>query len=82
MNEFKKGVERILERRAVPVVPMALRGLWGSFFSRREGKAAMTQLPRRFWSRIELVATAPVHGDATTAGDLQRIVAGLRGEWQ
>jgi len=82
MNEFKKGVERILERRAVPVVPMALRGLWGSFFSRRDGKAAMSQLPRRFWSRIELVATAPVHGADATADGLQQIVAGLRGEWQ
>jgi len=82
MNEFKTGVERILERRAVPVVPMALRGLWGSFFSRRDGKAAMSQLPRRFWSRIELIATAPVHGAAATAAGLQRIVSGLRGEWQ
>ena len=82
MNEFKKGLERILERRPVPVVPMALRGLWGSFFSHRDGKSAMTQPPRRFWSRIELIATAPVHGDNTSATGLQRIVAGLRGEWQ
>jgi 1-acyl-sn-glycerol-3-phosphate acyltransferase len=82
MNEFKRGIEKILERRAVPVIPMALRGLWGSFFSRRDGKAAMSQLPRRFWSRIELVATAPVHGDVATAESLQQIVAGLRGEWQ
>jgi 1-acyl-sn-glycerol-3-phosphate acyltransferase len=82
VNEFKRGVEKILERRPVPVVPMALRGLYGSFFSRRGGKAAMTRLPRRFWSRIELVATAPVHGDDASAEDLQRIVAGLRGEWQ
>jgi len=82
MNEFKRGVERILERRPVPVIPMALRGLWGSFFSRRDGKTAMTQLPRRFWSRIELIATSPVHGDAATAVGLQQIVAGLRGEWQ
>ena len=82
MNEFKKGVERILDRRPVPVVPMALRGLWGSFFSRRDGKAAMSQLPRRFWSRIELVATAPVPGDDTSATGLQRIVAGLRADWQ
>jgi 1-acyl-sn-glycerol-3-phosphate acyltransferase len=82
MNEFKRGVEKILERRPVPVVPMALRGLYGSFFSRRDGKAAMTRLPRRFWSRIELVATAPVHGEVASAADLQRIVAGLRGEWQ
>ena len=82
MNEFKRGVEKILERRPVPVIPMALRGLWGSFFSRRDGRAAMSQLPRRFWSRIELVATAPVHGNAATAESLQQIVAGLRGEWQ
>lgn len=82
MSEFKRGVEKILERRPVPVVPMALRGLWGSFFSRRDGKAAMTQMPKRFWSRIELVATAPVHGDDASAPGLQKIVAGLRGEWQ
>jgi 1-acyl-sn-glycerol-3-phosphate acyltransferase len=82
MSEFKRGVEKILERRPVPVVPMALRGLWGSFFSRRDGKAAMSQIPSRFWSRIELVATAPVHGAGASAPGLQKIVSGLRGEWQ
>ena len=82
INEFKRGVEKILERRPVPVVPMALRGLWGSFFSRREGKAPMSKLPRRFWSRIEMIVTAPVHGQNASAPGLQKIVAGLRGEWQ
>ncbi len=82
INEFKKGVEKILERRPVPVVPMALRGLWGSFFSRREGKAPMSKLPSRFWSRIEMIVTAPVPGDDASATGLQKIVAGLRGEWQ
>jgi 1-acyl-sn-glycerol-3-phosphate acyltransferase len=82
MNEFKKGVEKILERRPVPVVPMALRGLWGSFFSHRDGKPAMTQPPRRFWSRIELIATAPMHGEEASATGLQKIVAGLRADWQ
>ena len=82
LNEFKKGVEKILERRPVPVVPMALRGLYGSFFSRHDGKAPMTQPPRRFWSRIEVVVTAPVPGDDASATGLQKIVAGLRGEWQ
>jgi 1-acyl-sn-glycerol-3-phosphate acyltransferase len=82
LNEFKKGVERILERRPVPVVPMALRGLYGSFFSRHGGKAAMTQPPRRFWSRIEVVVTAPVPGNTASAEGLQKIVTGLRGEWQ
>ncbi|MBC8027631.1 MAG: MFS transporter [Steroidobacteraceae bacterium] len=82
MNEFKKGVEKILERRPVPVVPMALRGLWGSFFSHRDGKPAMTQPPKRFWSRIELIATAPMQGDVASATGLRQIVFGLRGEWQ
>jgi len=82
LNEFKKGVEKILERRPVPVVPMALRGLYGSFFSRHGGKAPMTWPPRRFRSRIEVVVTAPVPGDDASATGLQKIVAGLRGEWQ
>lgn len=82
INEFKRGVEKILERRPVPVVPMALRGLWGSFFSRREGKAPMSKLPSRFWSRIEMIVTAPVRGQDANATALQRIVSGLRGEWQ
>jgi len=82
LNEFKKGVERILERRPVPVVPMALRGLYGSFFSRHGGKAAMTQPPRRFWSRIEVMVSAPVPGNTASAEGLQKIVTGLRGEWQ
>jgi 1-acyl-sn-glycerol-3-phosphate acyltransferase len=82
LNEFKRGVEKILERRPVPVIPMALRGLYGSFFSREEGKAPMTKAPRRFWSRLEVVVTAPVHGDDASATGLQQIVAGLRGEWQ
>jgi 1-acyl-sn-glycerol-3-phosphate acyltransferase len=82
INEFKRGVEKILERRTVPVVPMALRGLWGSFFSRRGGKAPMAKLPSRFWSRIEMVVTAPVPGDDASATGLQKIVSGLRGEWQ
>jgi hypothetical protein len=82
LNEFKRGLEKILERRPVPVVPMALRGLWGSFFSRREGRAPMTRLPSRFWSRIEVVVTAPVHGEDASASGLRKIVSGLRGEWQ
>ena len=34
MAPFKSGVEKILERLPVPVVPMALRGMWSSMWSR------------------------------------------------
>lgn len=78
MNPFKKGVEKILERRPVPVVPLALQGLWGSFFS-RVGGAAMKTFPRRFWSRIALVAGDPLPAAGATAESLQLRVAELRG---
>src|SRR3990167_1324836 len=52
MNEFRGGVTRILEETPVPVIPMALQGLWGSFFSRDPDKGVF----RRLWSRVTLVA--------------------------
>jgi hypothetical protein len=79
INEFRRGVERIVERNPVPVIPMALTGLWGSFFSRRYGDAMMA-LPRRFWSRIGLSVGAPVGPAAVSAGDLQQQVLALRGD--
>jgi 1-acyl-sn-glycerol-3-phosphate acyltransferase len=38
MNPFRTGVERILARTPVPVVPMALGGLWESLFSHHRGR--------------------------------------------
>jgi hypothetical protein len=59
---------------------MALRGMWGSFFSSKGGKA-MQRLPRRFWSRIEVVAGKPIPPQDATAELLQAKVAALRGDW-
>ena len=42
LGEFKGGVMKLLETHPVPVVPLALQNLWGSFFS-RAGGAPMTQ---------------------------------------
>jgi 1-acyl-sn-glycerol-3-phosphate acyltransferase len=79
LNPFRGGVERMIAKNPVPVVPMALRGLWGSFFSRMGGHA-MRHPFRRFWSQIELVAGAAVPpGDASVAF-LQTQVLALRGD--
>lgn len=78
---FKQGIERILAADPVPVVPLALRGLWGSVFS-REGGYAMTHLPKRFWSRVELIAALPVRPEGLTADSLRQIVQGMRGEYR
>jgi 1-acyl-sn-glycerol-3-phosphate acyltransferase len=76
---FRPGIDRILERSPVPVVPMALRGLWGSIFSRRDGYLKRARLPRRFWSRIDLVAAPPVPAAQAGAAVLEAQVRELRG---
>ncbi len=80
MYPFKKGIQRIVERTPVPVIPMALQGLWGSFFSRWGGTAM--RYPRGFFSRIALVVGEAVAPASATPELLQGKVASLRGDWK
>jgi len=52
-----------------------LQGLWGSFFSRDPNKGFL----RRLWSRVTLVAGAPVGVEAAEPANLQVLVGELRG---
>jgi 1-acyl-sn-glycerol-3-phosphate acyltransferase len=80
IQRFRPGVERILAQRPVPVVPLALRGLWGSIFSRADTALGRMRLPRRFWSRIELVAGTAIAPADVTAELLEEKVRALRGD--
>ena len=82
LNPFKPGVKKIVDRTPVPVVPLALRGLWGSFFSRHEGPAMTkwSRILKRVFSRISLVAAAPVPPREATPEGLHGIVLQLRGD--
>lgn len=82
---FKSGVERILQRRPVPVVPMALRGMWASMWSRRGthapgGMLARMRVPRRFRAHVEVVAAAPLDARQASAALLEDAVRALRGD--
>jgi 1-acyl-sn-glycerol-3-phosphate acyltransferase len=87
---FKSGVERILRRAAargqvVPVVPMALRNMWGSMWSRRtnakQGSALdRMRVPRRLRAHVDVVASEPVDGSIATAELLEAKVRALRGD--
>ena len=82
---FKSGVERILAQRPVPVIPMALRGMWASMWSRRStraegGRLDRMRVPRRFRAHVEVVAEAPVDGASASAGQLEARVRALRGD--
>ena len=81
---FKSGIERVLARanesgRPVPVVPMALRGMWTSMWSHRDGRMRRMRLPRRFRAHVEVMAGEPVDGRDTSAEQLEARVRELRG---
>jgi 1-acyl-sn-glycerol-3-phosphate acyltransferase len=80
IQTFRAGVEKILERRPVPVVAMALRGLWGSVWSRRDSMMRRTRLPRRFRAHVELVVDVPKAASEVTASSLEQRVQELRGD--
>ncbi|HYJ20186.1 MAG TPA: MFS transporter [Burkholderiales bacterium] len=82
MHAFRPGIKRIVERTPVPVVPLALRGLWGSFFSRKGGPAMTRPFRRGVFSRIALIAGAPIAPQLVTPEGLQNKVLALRGEWR
>jgi len=86
---FKSGVEKVLERaaeagRPVPVVPMALRGMWASMWSRRgdrdqSGLLERMRVPRRFRAHVDVVAAPPLEGPVSAAA-LEAQVRALRGD--
>lgn len=59
LSSFKPGLERIVAATPVPVIPAALDGMWGSWFSRARGRA-MKGLPSRFRHTITVDFAAPV----------------------
>ncbi|MFK0376568.1 MFS transporter [Pandoraea sp. NPDC090278] len=81
LQVFRQGVQRIIERSPVPVVPMALRGLWGSFFSRHGGAAMTRPFKRGILNRLELVIGEPVAPAQATPESLRDKVLKLRGPW-
>lgn len=79
---FRPGVMRILERDPVPVVPIALQGLWGSFFSRQGGAAMRRPFRRGLFSRIGVHVGRVLPPDDVEPAALQAEVATLRGDWK
>src|SRR5690606_24321997 len=87
LQPFKGGIMKILERAqrdgvTVPVIPIALTNLWGSYFSRveevRGERVAMVRPFRRgMFSRVGLNAGSPVVSAAVTPDLLQAQVAAL-----
>lgn len=73
IGEFRPGIDKILQRDPVTVIPLALTGLWGSYFSHKGGHA-LTTLPKRFWSKVSVSIAPSVDGATTNCKALQQQV--------
>jgi 1-acyl-sn-glycerol-3-phosphate acyltransferase len=82
VNEFKGGIMKILERSPVPVFPMALRGLWGSFMTRDNGNPFGRSFKRGPFSKLELAVDEALSAQDVTPRLLQEKVIALRGGWR
>jgi 1-acyl-sn-glycerol-3-phosphate acyltransferase len=79
LQPFKAGIMKILATRPVPVIPMALQNLWGSYFSRIDGKAMTKPFRRGVFSKIGLVVGEPIEPGQITPEMLHHRIAALRG---
>ncbi|WP_018692860.1 MFS transporter [Algicola sagamiensis] len=80
INSFKPGINRILEETPVPVVPIVLQNLWGSFFS-HEGKGAFKP-GKRFWSKINIIGEPVIDGHEVRAKTLETKIREMRGDYR
>lgn len=79
MNAFRPGIERILATDPVPVVAIAIGGLWGSFFSRKNGPA-MKKIPKPSHRTIS-VSVAPPLLNCPRAAELEALVGSMLSEF-
>ena len=79
IQRFRPGIEKIIARRQVPVVPIALGRLWGSWFSRRKG-GGIRKVPGRLFSRVPITIGDAVPARDVTAARLELLVRTLRGD--
>jgi 1-acyl-sn-glycerol-3-phosphate acyltransferase len=75
VGEFRPGMARILETTPVPVVPMALTGLWRSIFSRNPAKWRVATL----FPRVRLSVGAPVSPSEAAPEAMRERVLALAG---
>lgn len=78
MTRFKFGVEWMLKRNPVPVIPMALRGLWGSIFSRKYLGQRYPFLPRSLFRKVRAICGPVIPPEMAHVNRLQREVMRLK----
>ncbi len=79
VQRFRPGIEKIIARRPVPVIPVSLGRLWGSWFSqRRDG--GIRRVPGRLFARVPITVGKAVRAADVTAQKLELLVRTQRGD--
>jgi 1-acyl-sn-glycerol-3-phosphate acyltransferase len=79
LGRFRPGIEWMIKRDPVPIVPIALSGLWGSLFSRQYRGSIRRFFPRRWLRGHVTVKCGPVIDPSRgKVNELQDIVMKLK----
>lgn len=78
LGRFRPGIEWIIKRDPVPVVPLALSGLWGSVFSRKYLRSPMRWMPRHWGLKITAKCGPAIDPKDVDVNYLQEVILKLK----
>ena len=81
LSRFRLGIEWMLKAAPVPIIPMALGGLWGSILSRKDLGKWYRFIPRSFRRRVTLRCAAPMDGSTTNVSHMQQEIMRLMNQY-
>lgn len=76
LHTFKPGIEQIIRKTPVPIIPLAINSVWGSIFSRKP-ENIFSRAVKTLCRKIHIRAAPPVMPDELTAKGLQDITEKL-----
>jgi 1-acyl-sn-glycerol-3-phosphate acyltransferase len=78
LGRFRPGIEAIAKRDPVPVIPIALSGLWGSIFSRKYLKTPMMDWFKHWGEPVTAICGDPIPADKVNVNTLQEVILKLK----
>lgn len=78
MGRFKFGIEWMLKNDQVPVYPIAIKGLWGSIFSRKYLRSKWPFFPRSFRRSVRIKVGDAIPPEKAGINNLQKTLMRLK----
>jgi 1-acyl-sn-glycerol-3-phosphate acyltransferase len=78
LGRFRHGIEEIIRRDPVPVVPLSISGLWGSVFSRKFLGSWKQFIPRDPRQNVVIKCGEPIPPEKVEVNYLQEVVLKLK----